>query len=102
MRYTIFQIRDIDNCDYLFRSYDDSKFNFNDYYKVYSGIIDDCSLNEPTVVLEDLFRYFNRVTDKDVERLEKIGFTGHSLSCSDVVKLDDTLYYCDSFGWKKI
>jgi hypothetical protein len=30
------------------------------------------------------------------------GYTGHSLSTSDVVELDGKFYYCDSFGWKQL
>ena len=29
-------------------------------------------------------------------------FRGHSLSVSDVVRLDGTDYYCDSLGWVNI
>lgn len=44
--------------------------------------------------LDDLFEEFNIHHPKD--------FRGHSLSTSDIVKLDNDYYYCDDFGWKKL
>ena len=39
-------------------------------------------------LLENIFRYFNRVTVEDGERLERHGFRQPSLSAGDVVHLD--------------
>lgn len=44
--------------------------------------------------LDDLFEEFNIHHPKD--------FRGHSLSVSDLVKINDDYYFCDSFGWKKM
>lgn len=30
------------------------------------------------------------------------GYKGRSLTCGDVVVLDDIPYFCDKFGWEKI
>lgn len=46
------------------------------------------------VLLEGLFEEFNLRHPHD--------FHGHSLSVSDIVKVNNDYYYCDSFGWKKI
>ena len=44
--------------------------------------------------LDDLFEEFNIRHPKD--------FRGHSLSMSDIVKINDDYYYCDSYEWKKL
>lgn len=65
-----------------------------DWYKeVWQGVYTG-SENTVVGILEDLFREFN------IDHPE--GFTGHSLSTSDIVILEDTAYYCDSFGWKPL
>lgn len=45
-------------------------------------------------ILENLFFQFN------VSRPE--GFTGHSMSVSDVIVLNDKPYYVDSFGFREL
>lgn len=61
------------------------------YSRVYADV---CNCNN----LEDVYYRFN------VER--PAGFTGHSLSISDIVEILDEenkgTYFCDSFGFKKI
>lgn len=100
MKFKIFQIKDIANTDYAFRSYSENKFNVEDYDVVYDSEIDNYSAeNLPDLeICEYLFVIFNTNRPKD--------FNGHSLSTSDLIQLEsnDTtrLYYCDSFGWKKI
>lgn len=62
-----------------------------DYNEVANGeIVSD----DVETALEELFTIFNVRHPKD--------FHGHSLSVSDIVKIDDTYYYCDSLGWKKL
>ena len=61
------------------------------YKKVYEGVIGEGNPNEK---LEDLFRMFNLNHPED--------FKGHSLSVSDLIKLDNKFYYCDAFGWTNI
>lgn len=65
--------------------------DFNEYKQVYTGEIEG---DDPAVMLEILFTKFNVNHPVD--------FKGHSLSMSDIVVLDGTKYYCDSFGWKAI
>ena len=45
-------------------------------------------------ILEDLFTIFNCDRPED--------FTGHSLSVSDIIVLDDKAYFCDSIGFQEI
>lgn len=80
-----------------FGSFDEYKFNLNDYASVYSGkLFDDNSSKEE--ILEDLFFAFNVQIPDD--------FNGHSLSVSDIVVINsddgNNYYYCDPFGWKNI
>jgi len=44
--------------------------------------------------LDELFREFNINHPKD--------FRGHSLSTSDIVKINDDYYFCDSYCWQKM
>ena len=45
-------------------------------------------------VLEELFYIFNMAHPED--------YQGRSLSVSDIVKLNDEYYFCQSAGWKKV
>lgn len=71
----------------------------------WSGNID---LDEPAkdseALLEDIFRFFNRVFAADNERLERIGYRLPSLSVDDVVELPDReeRWICRSVGWEQV
>ena len=67
--------------------------DINRYNVVYRRELND-KIKNVYVLLESLFEEFNLRHPKD--------FHGHSLSVSDIVKVNRTYYYCDSFGWKKI
>lgn len=69
----------------------DNGFDLNDYHTVYNGSI---TADNQTEALEQLYTIFNINHPND--------FKGHSLSVSDVVKLNDTLFYCNRIGWKKL
>lgn len=92
MNYKIYQV-DPHNCDYAFEwwSWAQDRFNFNDYELKYEG---DIEVEDVNKTLEDLFRIFN------IERPQD--FTGHSLSVSDIIELDNKYYYCDNVGWTDI
>ena len=95
MKYEILQLRSTSS--YLFTGYGYAKehgFNLSDYIKVYEGNVKLFSDCQPDDILEQLFVEFNRNRPDD--------FEGHSLSPSDVVKLDSKYYYCDLFGWKEV
>lgn len=85
----IYQLKDLSK--YGFMSYDYAQahdFTLDDYEIVWQEIVDS------DTSLDDVYYRFN--VDHPV------GYTGHSLSVSDVVELDGKQYYCDSFGWKEI
>ena len=105
MKYTMYQIANMKDSRYGFMRWDFAKkhgFNINDYVSTYDSSIDE---TDRYVALEKLFTIFN------VHRPEN--FTGHSLSVSDIVELDNCFstedgeyktryFYCDSFGWQEI
>ena len=61
------------------------EFSLLDYNEVFSGEVD-------AEDLDDVFMMFN---DSHPD-------TMHSMSISDIVINENGMYYCDSFGWKKI
>ena len=95
MKFKLYQIKDVENCPYVFSSFNfaqkDNKFSLKDYEVVYSGEIDDYSIE---YTLEKLFEIFNIYHPED--------FTGRSMSVSDVVELNGEYYYCDHISFKKI
>ena len=70
----------------------DGKVRMDHYNKVYEGHV--MSGKHHNALLEELFQKFNLDRPED--------FRGHSLSMSDIVKLNDKLYYCDSIGWVEV
>ena len=53
----------------------------------------------PTMNLEQIFRWFNRVDESDAERLSRYGYDLPSLSAGDFVGVDGVFYLCASIGW---
>lgn len=71
---------------------------------VSSMVMFDFGKLSPLDLCEELFKMTNdpsRQTTREVFQ-EHFGFKGHSISVGDIVKVDDTFYYCDSFGWQEI
>ena len=64
------------------------------YQKVYEGQTAIGEDEDDNVTLESLYMKF--------QGRKPEGYTGHSLSVSDVVVLDGTAYYVDSYGFEKI
>ena len=96
MKYKILQVKDFENCNYLFTSYERAVkygFNLDDYEVVYEGDRDFDYVDDLDC-LEQLFYIFNCQHPKD--------FKGHSLSVSDIVWLNGKYYYVDSFGYQLI
>ena len=66
--------------------------NMKNYVQVYSDEVPyDKSVE---MFFEYLFKKFNLDRPND--------FGGHSISVSDIVKVDGKYYFCDSIGWKNI
>jgi hypothetical protein len=94
MKYKLLQIKDTENCSYLFSSFNFAQqkgFSIYDYEAIYEGEIEDYSIE---YTLEKLFDIFNMYHPED--------FRGHSMSVSDVVELNGEYYYCEHIGFKKI
>lgn len=94
MKYEILQVKYLEKCPYVFMRYSFAEghgFDLKDYEVVYQGEIEGESRDE---MLEELFEVFNINHPED--------YDGRCLSVSDVVKLGDDYYYCDSIGWKKL
>ena len=91
MTYKIYQLTR-EHTDLLFRGYNPNTFNISNYNEIYSGEIETTgyTIND----LDNIYLKFNGVHPED--------FHGHSLSISDVVELDGTLYYVERMGWKKL
>lgn len=93
--YCIYQLSKDVNLSKKYRNLPDNINVVNlseDKYKiVYENSINGKNTEE---VLEKLFHIFNIEHPKD--------FEGHSLSVSDIVRLNNTFYYCQSLGWKEI
>ncbi len=101
MKYKILQIRDLEKCPYRFcpkyKAAKDLGFDLDDYVVVYEGNVEpEDDQREVTTFdyLENLFYIFNCDHPKD--------FTGHSLSCSDIVELDGVKYYVEGTGWAEV
>lgn len=69
-------------------------FNFHQYKLVWEDEIEDSDDSVDEAILDELFYEFNIAHPKN--------YHGRSMSVSDVVVLNGTMYYCDSFGWQKI
>jgi hypothetical protein len=95
MTYKILQLKDIENCPYAFVSYKFAQshgFSLDDYKVIYE---DDNIVGITTEeILENLYTVFNLNIPTD--------FEGHSLSVSDIIKLQDKYYYVDIIGFKEI
>jgi hypothetical protein len=100
MKYTIYQIPSIKKGTPkdIYRKYSFAplrwidEVNLNNYKEVYS---DNVPYEKSVYMfLEKLFKKFN--LDRPID------FTGHSLSVSDIVKINTRYYFCDSIGWKYI
>ena len=99
MKYTIYQIKHPTSdserelyCKYAFTPLECvDKIDLNRYAEVWTDVIDGDNVYD---ILENLWVKFNMIHPEN--------FHGHSLSISDIVKIDNKYYYCDSIGWKEI
>jgi hypothetical protein len=94
MKIRVFQVNpELDQHHTLFKSYDHAMTSAGQidpgiYKTVFDGNVD-------AQDLEDVFAELNFS--------RPIGYNGHSLSVSDVVEIEGSgLFYCDSFGFKKL
>lgn len=107
MRITIYQIipeLDQDRLMFMPLSYFQKAGYPSPPAEIYESVF--CGETE-VATLEEIYRTFNRKDEADARYLEKIGFTGHSMSVSDIVEVQDSpgeshFYFCDTFGFPQI
>ena len=100
MKVKIFQVKDIDNCDYAFRPYNQNCFNPSHYKEVYSFDTPPCLDCDAEDLVEHLFTMFQH--DNPRLQVQHPTFTGHSMSVSDVVKVDSQCYYVLPVGLARL
>ena len=104
----IFQVRrDIDEEEQIkvvFRDYDfvnerNPDILRRDFHKYYTEVYeyDEEDAQNTNILLNELYRKFQHDSEDCPD-----DFNGHSLSVSDVVFVDDTMYYCDNIGFEQI
>lgn len=99
MKYKVLQFKDVKKVNYAFMDYDFAQqhgFTLNDYEVVYEDSLP-TSFKEMNIfiVLDALFTKFNIAKPSD--------FTGHSMSVSDLIALDNgEIYYVDSIGFQPV
>ena len=93
--YEIYQIKDIGNTDYAFRSFEEAGKNFDplNYRRVYASML------APGLTLEELYAWHNNDN-------RPFGKKIHSMSMSDIVILSrgglSTAHYVDTFGFTAV
>lgn len=96
----VFQLKDSDNLHFhRFASLKELKkynlnLSINNYNLIYTTEKDFPMDMQKIDILEKLFSEFQGAKPK--------GYNGHSLSVSDIIKLNDEYWYCDSFGFEKL
>ena len=107
MKITIYQIipeLDQDRLMFLPLSYFQKAGYPSPPAEIYESVF--CGETE-VATLEETYRIFNRKDEADARYLEKIGFTGHSMSVSDILEIqhspgESRFYFCDTFGFSQI
>ena len=79
--------------DFIKKQIPNLKTEYKKYYDKVYEYTEDVNVKDE-IYLEQVFEKFNLDRPDD--------FKGHSLSVSDIVKLNDKLYICDSFGFALI
>lgn len=101
MKYTVLQIPfpETDKEEKIFHEYAYKHLDWIDkvhpeyYKKTYEGNLETSS-TDVMDILEEIFTELNINWPAD--------YTGHSLSISDIVKINNRYYYCDAYGWKEV
>ena len=96
--FKIHQIKDIENTDYAFRSFNPGKFNFGDYEEKYEMEFESIDAKTNIEICEVIFYIFNMRTPED--------FQGRSLSVSDLIEIkrhgSSAFYYCNVCGFSRL
>jgi hypothetical protein len=93
MKYTIYQMGIKSELKFSKLSDDINIISLKEfnYKKVYENSI---SVENFDIALEEIFKKFNINHPKD--------FSGHSMSVSDLVVIEDKAFYCQPIGWKEV
>jgi len=91
--YRIYQVNEDYFRDVAFRWYDDVKKDLGEPKKEWYDLVYEFE-SEDQLSPDGLYEMFNLDRPED--------FKGHSLSVSDVVEMNDGVWYCDSFGWVEL
>lgn len=99
MRFKLFQIKDVQNTDFAFMSYEWAKdYDLNGFYEMtYDGDIDTTYDMDVSDTLDNIFAYGNTGNFPN--------YNTRSVSVSDIIILGTnplSAYYVDSFGFKKL
>ena len=89
----IYQIKDIANTIYAFRSYNKDMFNFEDYEQVFESTYETIG-EQVEIDLENVFKLGNDGT------LKSLVNHMHSISTSDIIVIDGAAFYIQSIGFK--
>lgn len=107
MRITIYQIiPELDREGLMFMPL--SYFQKTGHLSPPAGIYESVFCGEiEAFTLEKIYQIFNHINEADTRYLESIGFTGHSMSVSDILEIQDSpkesrFYFCDAFGFPQI
>ena len=96
----VFQLKDSNNLHFhRFANLEELKkynldLSINNYDLIYTTEKDFSVDMKKIDILEKLFSEFQGAKPK--------GYDGHSLSVSDIIKLNDEYWYCDSIGFEKL
>ena len=98
IKFDVYQIKDIRDCDYAFRGYEDAegKVNRDDYQLVVQG--EEYKYDDVYTILENIFKEGNNGNLQRTKTLAPM----RSISVSDVIGIDGKYYYVDTFGFKEI
>lgn len=103
----IFNVKNTSTVPYAFRDYYTAKerdFKFSDYKSVlscknFTEVSEEGYDEAIHKLLDELLVMFNDLSSESVMGLS---FTGHKLSISDIVRVNDDFFYRDLFCWQKI
>ena len=66
----------------------------SDYEKVYEGEVEVPEGKDSETVCDHIYMKFQGAKPE--------GYTGHSISMSDVIEIDGKFYYCDEYSWEEV
>ena len=99
INFDIYQLKEIpENHGYYFSSLEwiakyNMKVELSRYNKIYEGSTE--NTKDIINILENIYRWSNTTIHPN-------DYKGHSISVSDIIKINDEYWYCDNMGWEKL